>query len=241
MIVVAGNRFDKAVQCLVERWKSYGAVLLTSEDLSTPGWRHYPDAIERSCAVLGGRVIRVPEIACVLTIMNAVFEQELIQIVASDRAYVAAEITAFLRSWLSGLPCSVLNRPSATSLCGGPGWSREQWTIAAARLGIPVRQVQRRAILAGVASSCAEDADAVCVSVVGNHCFLPGLRAPDPWLACQALRLAQAAQVEFLAVQFSSPQQGSRFLSANLCPDASDAELTEAIRVHLLASRDGRL
>jgi hypothetical protein len=48
---------------------------------------------------------------------------------------------AFLLSWLSQLNCLVLNRP--TPLClSGPSWRPEQWTYAAAQLGIPVQPLR---------------------------------------------------------------------------------------------------
>ncbi len=61
-------------------------------------------------------------------------------------AYVSAEMTAFLLSWLSGLDCPILNRPTPNCL-SGPGWRQEQWIHLAARLGIPVDPVQRYAKL----------------------------------------------------------------------------------------------
>jgi hypothetical protein len=65
----------------------------------------------------------------------AVAAEELPWIALDDRHYVGAEINAFLVAWLSALPCPVLNRPTATSLCG-PAWSQTYWQVAATRAGI---------------------------------------------------------------------------------------------------------
>ena len=72
-----------------------------------------------------------------LTRVPAVFEDELTDIMFSDRSYVAAEMTAFLLFWLSRLRCPVLNEPTATCLAGRY-WRREQWIDQAARAGIAV-------------------------------------------------------------------------------------------------------
>ena len=111
-----------------------GVRILTCEDLSAPGWRHRLGGA--STAVIGGETVPAAGIRGVLIRRSHMLEWEPEHIVPGDRAYVAAEMTAFLRSWLSGLGCPVLNRPAPTCL-SGPGWCREQWVQTAARLGIP--------------------------------------------------------------------------------------------------------
>ena len=94
-LVVAG-RHDGQARDLVERWS--GAGLLTCEDLSVAGWRYTLGEPESSTLVIGGRRIAANEIAGVLTRLSHVPEHELFRIAREDRRYVAAEMTAFLRS-----------------------------------------------------------------------------------------------------------------------------------------------
>ena len=93
-------------------------------------------------AVIGGRPVKCDEITGVLIQRPCIFEQELLHISAVDRQYVAAEMNAFLISWLSRLTCPILNRPTAMSL-SGPNWRPEQWVHAAAILGIPVSPTKK--------------------------------------------------------------------------------------------------
>lgn len=135
MIAVLGSQLDEATRGLVGAWSAEGAVLISAKDLCTRGWVFHATSdcdgsfvasgIQRPIATLCGVVVRRP----------AVVAEELPWIAPEDRHYVAAEINAFLVAWLSALPCPVLNRPTATSLCG-PAWSQTYWQVAAARAGI---------------------------------------------------------------------------------------------------------
>src|SRR5579872_3914402 len=124
MLVVLAHRYDQEARELVSHWSASDARLLTSADLSRKGWRHFSDEPTASTAVISGRVVPVDQISGVLTLLTGVFEQELVDIVPSDRSYAAAEMTAFLLCWLSTLKCPVLNRPTPTCL-SGPYWRRE--------------------------------------------------------------------------------------------------------------------
>ena len=148
MLVILANCGNRSAELLAERWSHLGARLLTPSDLSLEGWRVAYGTDDRrldrwSTAVVGGEVVPTDQITGVLTRLPAVFEHELMTVVPEDRAYVAAEMTAFLLAWLTQLPCPVLNRPTATGL-SGPNWRRERWVAVAAQLGIPARSVRRR-------------------------------------------------------------------------------------------------
>ena len=228
MLVIVASRHDGVARTLTNQWAAHDAALLTCEDLATAGWRHPLGVTERSTAVVGGRVVAVEEITGVLTRRPYVIEQELGHIVPADRAYVAAEMTAFLLSWLSVLECPVLNRPTPSGL-SGPNWWPEQWTYAAARLGLPVRPVRRRSVLPANVAAEATDPPPVTVTVVGGRCF----GSVDEALAAQAQHFAKAVGVDLLAVQFSGNEPGADFLGANLWPDASSPEIADAILEYL--------
>jgi len=226
MLVIVANCQDEAAQRLAERWHNYGAGVLTPLDLSTGGWRHYLPFSAKSTAVVGGQRVATAEISGVLTRMPWVYEQELAQIVAADRAYVASEMTAFLHAWLSGLHCPVINRSTPNCLAG-PNWRAEQWIRLGAGLGIPVRSHRRRSEDSGESIAVGEaGAEAI---VVGDHAF----GDVDPELQAWARQLARAAGVDLLAVQFTGAEPGAKFLNASLWPSIASDDVADAIFARL--------
>lgn len=250
MLVVVASPWDEAARALVERWEPHGAGLLTVDDLSRAGWRHYLEDPYRSRAVIDGRVVETGDISGVLIRLPAVTEQELPKIVAEDRAYAAAEMTAFLTYWLSTLKCPVLNQPSPSCLCG-PSWWPEQWTQVASRLGLPVAPRRRYTppFAEGISAAMDEPlfsftdahAGAVQMTVIGDRCIGAG----DEDLARQARLLATAAGVDLLAVVFSGPEAGSQFVDAHLWVDVSDEAVEESLlnyfssHAHMSSSQGG--
>ena len=224
MLLVIAHRGDAAAQTLVHRWDAHDAHLLSCEDLSTAGWCHCLGDLGASTAVIGGRVVGIEQITAVLTLLPCVTADQLIHIVPADRIYVAAEMTAFLVSWLSELPCPVLNRPSPGCLMG-PNWGVPQWVHAAADAGIPVRPVHRRvALWADPAPELAE-VTPTSVTVIGGRCF----GEADKRLAKHARRLAAMAGVDMLAVHFDGRDSGARLFGADLRPDISSTAIADAI------------
>lgn len=222
MIVVLASRHDRVAVDLVSRWASKGAELCSVEDLSAAGWRYLPGVPNSSTVVAGGRIAPQPEITGVLTRRAWVLEDELIRIVPADRSYVAAEMSAFLISWLSSLDCPVLNPPTPSCL-SGPNWRHEQWVQAAALAGLPVRPSHRRVpALAEIAPQQEEwAAPAAYVTVVGEQVLgaLNGIQSD------QARRLARAAGTNLLGITFA----GEFFSSATPWPDLSAPGVADAI------------
>lgn len=229
MLVVIANRHDQAARALIDRWSAQEGHLLTCEDLSVAGWRHLLGAADVSTSVISQRVIPTDEIAGVLTRLPCVDAGDLTHIVPADRSYVAAEMTAFLTSWLSTLTCPVLNRPTPDCLMG-PSWRREQWVYVAGQLGIPVAPVRRRATLAG--DFVSEAPECATLTVVGERCF----GRAEGTLAAQAKRLAAVARVGLLAVHFSGPETGASLIGADLWPDISAPDIADAILEYLCRS-----
>lgn len=240
MLVVVASRHDKAAEALVTNWAAHGhgVSLLTPEDLSVVGWRHYLSSIDGeageensssfSSAVVGGVASALDQITGVLTRLPSIFEQELLHIVPEDRAYIATEMNAFLIAWLSSLKCPVLNRPTPTYLLG-PAWRPEQWVYAAAQLGIPVRPMRRQSSMSANACPQVLEKSSVKVTVVGDHC----LGEVEKTLASHARRIADAAQVDLLTVHFSSNESPAEFLGADLWIDISAPDVGDAIFEYL--------
>ena len=228
MVAVVASHHDRAASRFVERWAGRGAILLTVSDLSTAGWRLTGGAPQTSTAVIGGRIVAARELSGVLTRRPVVFEQELAHIAPEDRAYVAAEMTAFLCAWLAELTCPVLNRPSPACLAG-PNWRRERWAHTVERLGIPVQPVRRQVGLPAQQGPPPALLARVTVTVVGNRC----IGDVDDALAQAARRLAAAARVELLAVHWSGADRGARFVGADLWPDVASPPIAEAVYDYL--------
>lgn len=228
MLVVVAGRHDREARHLEERWAPMGTAILTCDDLSVAGWRHPLENPEDSVAVIGGQVVAAREITGVLTRLPYVPEHELRRIAREERAFVAAEMTAFLRSWLAGLRCPVLNRPTPTCLTG-PGWRRERWAYAAARLGVPVQPVEWHLDRGTNVPEEDGPAPSHTVTVVGARC----LETADGELASQARRLAAAGGVDLLAVHFAETEAGLVLHGADTWADVSSPEVADAILEHL--------
>lgn len=228
MLVILASRHDAVAQTLAARWSDEDVALLTPEGFSAPGWSHYPGAPESSVSALGGRAVREPDITGVLSRMWGVGESELPHIVPEDRAYVGMEMSAFITSWLYGLPCPVLNRPTPTCLTG-LNWREEEWTHKAARLGIPVRPVRRRLALGEEPEPPPDAGTSTVVTVVGRRC----LGAADESVKAHARNLAAAAGTELLDVHFGGEGPAAVFLGVGLWPDVTVPETADAILEHL--------
>lgn len=231
MIVIFASRYDKSASSLAERWKNYDASLLTCDDLSVAGWRHSLNDEATNFAVINGQVIGVDEIDAVLIRWPGVFARELIQIAPHDRDYVASEMMAFLVSWFSSLSCPVINKPTPVNLTG-PAWRLEQWTYAAAQLGIPVKPARRHVARDIDTESAAPESVAATVTVVGDRCF----GNVDSLLLKQSRQLARVAGVTLLKTGFSGPEAGAFLGGVDLLPDLTDE--TAAAVLDLLIPRE---
>lgn len=223
--VVLASRYDSAARRFVRRYASRGACLLTPDDLSRTGWHHRLGHPDSSTAVIAGRMVAARDIAGVVIRLPYVAQQDLARIDPADRAYVASEMNAFLLSWLLELGCPLLNRPTPQCLAG-PYWHHEKWVQTAHRLGISVLPVRRHIRLPnGTAEDAESPREGVTVTIVGQR----HVGTAEPVLIDQARSLARAAGVELLAVRFSRPGVGARFVEASLWPDIGNRAMGDAI------------
>ena len=206
MLIILAKREDTGAAWLADRWRTHDAAVLSPADLSRPGWTHYVGSQRPSRVHIGGREVSEEEISGVLVRMASVGLEELDHIVPSDRAYVAAEMTAFMLARLSSLNCPVLNRPTAQSL-GGPAFQDEQWVHFASRIGIPIVPVRRDSLKT---SQTFADDPGCELTVVGNACFGDG----DRTLADRARQLAKKSRTDLLSVRFSGTTVNSKLVSA---------------------------
>jgi hypothetical protein len=199
--------------------------LMTPVDLSQAGWTFRLGKIAGSTAVIGGEPVPAAAIAGVLTRLPGVTEHDLPHIVASDRAYVTAEMSAFLLAWLTALDCPVVNRPTPQCL-PGPIWRQEKWVVVANSLGIPARPVARRAVR-GNGGTAADRASSVAttISIVGRRHVGEG----DEALIKRAHALAEAACADLLAVQFDGRGRDANFVTAGPWLDLGDEAIGKAV------------
>jgi hypothetical protein len=218
MLAIVASAQDQAAAALAARWADRPARLLSPRDLSRPGWRHHVGGRGEEWGVIDGELVRAADLRGAIVRLPVVREQDLPHVVPEDREYVAAEMNAFLLSWLTSLRCPVLNRATATSLMG-PNLSHERWLMLAARAGVSIAgaRVQgadvERPRVAGV------------VTVVGDRWV--GDAAPS--LGNAAVRVARAAGVALCTVRFDGADEGASFVDAELFTELADSRIADAL------------
>jgi hypothetical protein len=212
VIAVIASRLDPEARAVVADWATADAALLSAEDLVSSGWSFRALDPASGTAVVDGRRVRTAEVTAVLTRRPAVLAEELGRIHPADRPYVAAETNAFLVAWLHALRCRVVNRPTATSLCG-PAWDKVHWQSAAGRIGVRW-------------SDSADASDAHEVVVCGRQCLF----ARDGEEAAMAAALSREAGTELLGVRF----QRGKVSSVTVAPPLADAEVRACLLDHLV-------
>jgi hypothetical protein len=222
VLVVLASAQDDAARDFVDGC-GVEARLLSCRDLSARGWRYAPHG-RPNRAVVGGELVDASDIDGVLTRLPSVTEAELGHIVEADRAYVAAEMTAFLAAWLADAACPVSNRPTPVCLMG-PYWTPERWVRTASALGITVVPVHRTTDGPPPEAPVERERPTVTVNVIGQRC-LPG---DDSALGAASAALAQVAGVDLLRAHFRATDEGPAFAGADYWLDVSDPETAGAV------------
>lgn len=165
MRLILAHRHDVAARELAARWGDE-ALLLTPADLHD---ERLLLTVDRQGEALAGLPSR-PEVTSVLSRLGGIGPTDLDHVDPQDLGYAAVELDAFLRAWLGAWPGPVLNRPTTTCL-NGPGWRPEQWILAAAAAGLPVRRVRRSVPAGDDPTRSGPIGDMRMVSVVGDRWF----------------------------------------------------------------------
>jgi hypothetical protein len=223
VIAVVGSRLDKAACAIVEAWSSADAVLVSAEDVCSPGWSWQLAHPAHGRFVAQGVVRQVADLRGVLVRRPAIAPEELGWVHSRDCVYVAAEVNAFLVAWLASLPCRVLNRPTATSL-SGPAWSPLHWELAAARSGVGW------AMTAAGARTC----DVVVCDVV--VCLPAVYGAKTSWQEDAARRLAEISGADLLGIRFA----GDDAVAVTRQPSLALPEVREMVLAELDWAQLGR-
>jgi hypothetical protein len=238
MLLIVTNQYDNTAAALAVQWGRADVRIMRPSDLSVGGWSYRPGDVGVSRFVAGGSPARTSDLSGVLTRMACVFEGDLRHIQPADRAYVASEMTALLLAWLSELPVPVINRPTATCLCG-PLWSQERWLHMAAGLGIPVVTARRQVRQPGSASPTAPPQGPTPGQKASIRCTMVDgvcLGAPTPQCEKIAVRLAEHAACRLLSVCFQQDDPGHAVAGVDIWPDITNPPVAGA----LLSALDGR-
>lgn len=228
-IIILANGGDPNARLLGERWGADKVRLMTPNDLSMPGWIYQPGMESRSVAIVSGQKIFTKDIQGVITRLTWVYEHDLPHIVPLDRAYVASEMNAFLLSWLTELPCPVLNRPTPTGL-SGPWWRHEKWQHKASQVGFSLAPTY----LSDGSSSHALRAQMATylpasVTIIGKRQFGEAPRA----VVRRARLLADSAGIDMITIYFSTHGSNYYFNRASLVCDEVTHEIADAMHNYL--------
>lgn len=134
---------------------------------------------------------------------------------ATDRTYIQQELLAIWSSWISALPCPVLNRPTAISIAG-PLYHPAIWHHYAAAVGLPVAQMIYDTDLPDPVTPAPVHSAIVCLGT----CYSASL-SPDLFGAC--CELAAYAGLDMVELFFGSEPRGTVFSYASPIPDLSHA------------------
>jgi hypothetical protein len=133
------DRSDRSALWAFHALRAHGLALelvSTSVLMCALTWEHRLNS-ESTALRIGladGRTIDSNDLDGVLNRVVAL-PDELPQAARNDRDYAFQELQAFWLSWLNGLPCPVLNRPSSRGL-SGPWIDETEWRTLAARAGL---------------------------------------------------------------------------------------------------------
>jgi hypothetical protein len=174
--------------------------------------------------MIGRCAVQAGEISGVLSRTPHIWQDELVYLAPGDRAYVAAEMSAFLVSWLSALECPVLNRPVPSSIAG-PSWRPELWAALAAMAGMRVQPLRRSVRWGNEIPPQPAVLGPTSLTIVGSRCF----GEAHPALQAQARRLADITQVDLAGVHFSSGDEDAYFAGVDLFPPIRDVDIAGAV------------
>jgi hypothetical protein len=218
-LLVLARAGDVAIRALQTQARQ-PVVHASIPDLSCAGWRYVSGRPDQASVYASGRVIPAARIAAVLCRLDTIAPSDLPHVHRDDRAYVAAELNAFLRAWLTQFRGVRFNEPSWVSLAG-PGWDALQWAWFVRRLGVPVAASAHRST-----ELRASGREIVRVIVAGDDVF--GIT--DPTLATYALRIARATRSCSLRITFIHDHRW-QFVSADPRPDIDSVSASALLRL----------
>jgi len=196
--------------------------LITSETLAhCYDWEHTvgADGVGISFRLPDGRLVVGRQIEGVLNRLLMPPPELISQATPADRDYAQQELTALYLSWLHGLSCPVLNRPTPQGLAGR--WRHaSEWALAAhqAGFGVPVyEQTESDPADHGYASLVPLDAPVTRVISLCGGVF--GAEVPT-FVRRSCLELAEICGTRLLGIDLLPALRGKwSFAAATPLPD----------------------
>ena len=142
-------------------------------------------------------------------------DAHLARVNATDRAYSQQELLAIWSSWISALPCPVINRPTAICVTG-PLFHPAIWQHHAAAAGLPTAPMLYDVDLPDPVAPAPMHSVIVCKDQCHGASLPPGLFG-----AC--CDLARLAGLDMLEVMFGQGPSGAVFSHASPIPDLGRA------------------
>ena len=139
MIIIVCSNLDENAKLLKAKWANNNAVLLSVNDLTSPGWQISASNFNESIFVAEEQVWPVSAVKGIVNLLPQVAPYELFKIVEDDRKYVASEMNAFLFYFFSKMKCPFLNEPSMFNL-SGPFIKQEEWIMQCIMAKLPVHK-----------------------------------------------------------------------------------------------------
>lgn len=174
MIIVLGGRHDPVAAGLAAAWPDAG--LCSAEDLCSPGWAwHAGGSAGERRWIVQGRAVADRAVSGVFVARSAVHAAELRHTDPRDRAYLAAELTAFVAYLLASTSARV-STPVVDGAFGDASLRPERWMPLAARQGLSPGSVR----LANAVRPSVPAWQPRMVDVVGKSCFGPGIERLAP-------------------------------------------------------------
>ncbi|HEY3478296.1 MAG TPA: hypothetical protein VGL02_05270 [Streptomyces sp.] len=197
--------------------------MLTVADLHRAHWRLEVDRDGRVRASLSlGTPVPVTGVVNRLGVLT---DADLSRVRREDRAYAAAELTAFLLAWLDACPAPVLNPPNPRCL-NGPAWYPEEWAAAATSVGLRVAAVRRRVSLPPAPPVAVPSwPDARRAHVVGDRC----LGSVDAAVGERLCELARLAGTPLLTATVSGGEADAQVREISAWPDLGEPAVADAV------------
>ncbi|NBH06312.1 hypothetical protein [Amycolatopsis sp. SID8362] len=227
MLLILAHAHDAAARALADRWGSE-AMLLTVDVLHEARLSLSVDSSGGVCASLATGAV----ITGVVNRLGVITAADVSRVRREDRAYAAAELTAFLLAWLDACPAPVLNPPNPRCL-NGPAWYPEEWADAAAAVGLRVAPVHRVVGLPPVPVEAREGGHRV--SVIGDVC----VGEVHPLVGQQLRALAELAGTPLLTATVSGLGARAEVGEISAWPDLADPAVADALAVALGRAASG--
>lgn len=185
MIVLLAHEVDPWVPGLarhVVELSGEGVGVLTPRDLSRRGWAlASPPGEPTDRMVVGGETMAASAASLVVSLLDDVYPAELVWIREQDAEYVAAEMAAFLRYWLTSVSGQVLVPPGDQSLAGPDApvaaWARAGGVAVAAGGSADGEAFREVSVTGGVTAGVADPVLRRAATAMADWAGVPWLRA----------------------------------------------------------------